>query len=185
MEEIRFGLTMPAHLSPTTWLTLEFCSPHDTRQIVIDLSMPNVTIAPKALWLRAFTITHLYRSLMRCQRWVRIACVKSRCRQQLAVALGQGRPACSGRVSMIFRPVRTVEDLLIAILCQYFDGGYVSRLPPDWIRWLKELRAKGKKNPWWPAAFIRGWGGEDLESMRDGTIACWNLLVKKWMDTIK
>lgn len=186
-EEIRFRFD-DAHfyLRDEHVLTLELLrKPWEAAKDVIDLSMPgsDESRAPKALWA-ACVHNH----------WVDLCCVSlyalltlgknCLCEKslpaQLAVALGQGRALRAGGAGFDdLRPVRTVEDLLIAILRQYyFDGGYARGYRARLDKVVEGIAGQGKE-PMVAGRIYSGWGGEDLESMRDGQLLLLNLLVKK------
>jgi len=105
------------------------------------------------------------------------ACEKS-LPAQLAIALGQGRALRAGGSGIGEQwPVRTVEDLLIAILRQYyFDGGYHHGYRARLAKVVEGISGQGKP-AMVPGRIYSGWGLEDLDALRDGQLVLMCLFV--------
>jgi hypothetical protein len=167
-------------------LTLELLSKHwDEAREVIDLSMGGADIqrAPKALWA---VCVHNY--------WIDLCCVSvfsmlqlgkdcdcdKSLPAQLASAIGQGKPLRAGGTSGGEQwPVRTLEDLIIAIIRQYyFDGGYNQGYRARIDKIIEALSSLGKP-AMVPGRVYSGWGLDDLDSLQDGQLLFMCLLVKE------
>jgi hypothetical protein len=174
-------------------LTLELLrKPWEEARNVIDLSMPgnDEETAPKALWVAC---VHNYWIDMSCvslyamlQLGKDCACEKS-LPAQLAVALGKGKALRAGGSGIGERwPIRTVEDLLIAILRQYyFDGGYHRGYRARLDKVVEGISGQGKP-AMVPGRIYSGWGLEDLDALRDGQLVLLCLYVKEgWSPTAR
>jgi len=174
-------------------LTLELLNkPWEEARNVIDLSVPgsDEEKAPKALWAACI---HNY--------WIDLCCVSlytmlqlgkdCPCEKslpaQLAAALGQGKALRAGGSGIGEQwPVRTVEDLLIAIIRQYyFDGGYHRGYRARLDKVVEGISSQGKP-AMVPGRIYSGWGLEDLDALRDGQLVLLCLFVKEgWSPTAR
>ncbi len=167
-------------------LTLELLrKTWDEARGVIDLSLAgnDEARAPKALWAAC---VHNY--------WIDLCCVSlysmlqlgkdCDCEEslpaQLVIALGQGKALRAGGSGVGEQwPVRTVEDLLIAIIRQYyFDGGYHQGYRARLDKVVEAISSQGKP-AMVPGRVYSGWGLEDLDALRDGQLILLCLLVRE------
>ena len=180
-------------------LTLEISQkPWDEAKNVVDLSVPvfDESNAPKALW--AACIHNYWIDLCCVSLYVMIRLGKScECERslpaQLAGNLGKGKALREGGDAIGKHwPIQTPEDLLIAIIRQYyFDGGYHR----GYRARLNEV-VEGIYNQSKPAMVLgrvySGWGMEDLHALSDEQLVLLCLLVKegwapstRFMETIQ
>lgn len=167
-------------------LTLELLrKPWDESKGVIDLSMAgnDEGNAPKALWAACI---HNY--------WIDLCCVSlyavlqlgkdCDCERslpaQLAMSLGQGKALRAGGAGIGEQwPLQTIEDLLIAIIRQYyFDGGYRRGYRARLDKVVEGISNQGKP-AMVPGRVYSGWGMDDLDALRDGQLVLLCLLVKE------
>ncbi|MEW8333359.1 MAG: hypothetical protein AB2692_20670 [Candidatus Thiodiazotropha sp.] len=167
-------------------LTLELLrKPWDEAKGVIDLSLAgnNETRAPKALWAAC---VHNYWIDLRCVSVYSMLQLGKDCDcgeslpAQLAVALGQGKALRAGGSGIGEQwPVRTLEDLLIAIIRQYyFDGGYHRGYRARLDKVVEAISSQGKP-AMVPGRIYSGWGMEDLDALRDGQLLLLCLLARE------
>ncbi|MCK9264945.1 MAG: hypothetical protein M0R18_14180 [Deltaproteobacteria bacterium] len=167
-------------------LTLELLrKPWEEARNVIDLSMAgsDEEKAPKAIWTASI---HNY--------WIDLFCVslyamlqlgkncicEKSLPAQLAMALVKGKPLRAGGSGIGEQwPVRKVEDLLVAILRQYyFDGGYHRGYRARLDNVVQEVSSQGIQTMV-PGRIYSGLGLEDLDSLRDGQLVLLCLFVKE------
>ena len=167
-------------------LTLELLrKPWEEAKDVIDLSLAgnDEVKAPKALW--AACVRNYWTDLC-CLSLYAILQLGKECDcekslpVQLAVALGQGKALRAGGSGIRGQwPVRTVEDLLVAIIRQYyFDGGYHRGYRARLDKVVEAISNQGKP-AMVPGRVYSGWGLEDLDALRDGQLLLLCLLVKE------
>lgn len=166
-------------------LTLELLrKPWNESKDVIDLSMVGNAEgnAPKALWAAC---VHNY--------WTDLCCVslyamlqlgrECDCERslpaQLAAALGQGKALQAGGAGIGEQwPLQTVEDLLVALVRQYyFDGGYHRGYRARLDKVVEGISSQGKPTMV-PGRIYSGWGMDDLDALRDGQLVLLCLFVK-------
>ena len=166
-------------------LTLELSQkPWEEAKKVIDLSMPGVDEcnAPKAMLAACI---HNY--------WIDLCCVSlyamiqlgkaCECEKslpaQLAGNLGKGKPLRTGGNEIVEEqwPIQTLEDLLIAILRQYyFDSGYRYQGRLDNV---VERISDQRKPAMVPGRVYSGWALETLDTLGDGQLVLLCLLIKE------
>ena len=180
----RFG-NVHYHIRDKRKLTLSLLQkPWDEARDVIDIlsAGSDKTGAPKSLWKEC---VHNY--------WIDLYCISiysmlqfgksCNCEEslpaRLAVALGQGKALRAGDDSQIGAqwewPVRELEDLLIALIRQYyFDKEYRRRLD----KVAESIFSQRKSNI--VAGRLYLWSGpEDLNTLRDGQLLFLCLLARK------
>jgi len=174
-------------------LTLELIGkPWDEAKKAIDLSVVggDEDNAPKVLWSACI---YNYWTDLCCVSLYAIIQIGKYCvcekslPAQLIQALARGRALREGGSEIVRQwPIKTVEDLLVAIIRQYyFDGGYRQgyRLGIDNV--VEGILGQGKP-AMVPGRVYSGWGLEDLDALRDGQLALLCLLVKKdWLPSPK
>ena len=161
------------------------CKPWEEARNVIDLSIAgnDEGNAPKALWAAC---VHNY--------WIDLCCVSlyailqlgkdCTCEKslpaQLATALGQGKALRAGGAGIGEQwPIRIVEELLIAILRQYyFDSGYHRGYRSRLDKVVEGISSQGKP-AMVPGRIYSGWGLDDLGALRDGQLVLLCLFVKE------
>lgn len=167
-------------------LTLDLLrKPWDEAKDAIDLSMAgnDEGNAPKALWAAC---VHNY--------WIDLCCVSLYamlqlgkdciCERslpaQLAMVLGQGKALRAGGAGIGEQwPLQTIEDLLIAIIRQYyFDGGYRRGYRARLDKVVEGVSSQGK-SAMVPGRIYSGWGMDDLDALRDGQLVLLCLFVKE------
>ena len=167
-------------------LTLELLQkPWDEVRGISDLPLTgnNEVGTPQAIWSKCI---HNY--------WIDLCCVSvysmlqmgkdCDCGEslpaQLAVAVGRGEALHAGGSEIGEQwPIRTLEDLLIAIIRQYhLDGGYRWGYRARLDNVVEAISSQGKPAmvPGWTYS---GWGLEDLDSLRDGQLLFLCLLAKE------
>ncbi|MBZ0070857.1 MAG: hypothetical protein K8I04_03900 [Gammaproteobacteria bacterium] len=167
-------------------LTLEILNtPWEEARRVIDLSMVgnDEENAPKAIWTASIynywtdlTCVALYAML---QLGKGCTCEMS-LPAQLAAALSQGKALRAGGAGIGEGwPIRSIEDLLIAIIRQYyFDGGYHRGYRSRLNKVIEGISNQGKP-AMVPGRIYSGWGLEDLDSLRDGQLILLCLFAKE------
>ena len=199
-DTIHFRFNNPRYyIRDASKLTLELSQkPWEEAKNVIDLSVLDVNEdnAPKALWAACI---HNY--------WIDLCCVSlyaiiqlgKACKSerslpaQLAGNLGKGKALRAGGDAIGQHwPIQTLEDLLIAIIRQYyFDGsylrGYRARLD-EVVKWLFDQGTPDTV----PGRVYSRRGAQDLDALSDGQLVLLCLLIKegwtpsaRFMETIQ
>jgi len=167
-------------------LTLELVKkPWEEVRNAIDLTMAGVNEdnAPKSLWAAC---VHNY--------WTDLCCISlyaliqlgkdCECRKslpaRLITALGRGHALREGGSGVgVSWPLKSVEDLLVAIIRQYyFDGGYHQGYRARLDKVVEGVSSQGKP-AMVPGRIYSGWGLEDLDALLDGQLVLLCLFVKQ------
>ena len=186
-DTIRFRFDEPRYYirdesKPTLELTEK---PWEAVSNLIDFTMPGVgeDTAQKALWAACI---HNY--------WIDLCCVslyamiqlgktcdcENSLPAQLAGNLGKGKALrTGGETAGSHWPIQTLEELLIAIIRQYFfDGGYLRGYHARLDSVVEGIFSQGEQ-AMVPGRLYSGSGEKDLDALCDGQLVLMCLLIKE------
>ena len=174
------------YIRDTRKLTLELTQkPWEVARDVVDFSMHDVdeSNAPKALWsacIHNYWIDLCYISLYAMIQFGKACKCEGSLPAQLAGNLGKGRALRAGGEAVGSQwPLQTFEDLLIAIIRQYYlDGGYLQGYRARMDEVVERIFEQGKPDMV-PGRVYSESGVKDLDSLSDGQLVLLCLLIQE------